>query len=189
MKTEELKILKKKVEKLQTKREEVLTLQEEIALLEKSEVVKKYLNLLDLLDKKTTGRNANIDKITDEEIINIALRETKITPDEEIYVYLGTYKYNNELDIVHSLSDIPISRTNKYADYVLYQNLESKYYDSFKVPYKSAEEFENTHKVIIPKNVVSRKKYFYKLQLEYFETMILESPEEAKQKIKKLLEK
>ena len=81
MKTEELKILKKKVEKLQTKREEVLTLQEEIALLEKSEVVKKYLNLLDLLDKKTTGRNANIDKITDEEIINIALRETKITPD------------------------------------------------------------------------------------------------------------
>ena len=111
MKTEELKILKKKVEKLQTKRKEVLTLQEEIALLEEKEEVKKYLNLLDLLDKKTTGRNANIDKITDEEIINIALRETKITPDEEIYVYLGTYKYNNELDIVHSLSDIPVSKS------------------------------------------------------------------------------
>ena len=62
-------------------------------------------------------------------------------------------------------------------------------YQLVRVPYKSAEEFENTHKVIIPKNVVSREKYFYKLQLEYFETMILKSPEEAKQKIKRLLEK
>lgn len=189
MKKEELKILKETVKQLQEKRDEVLKLQKEIALLEESEEVKKYLHLLNKLEEKTTGRNTGIDKFTDKVIIDIALGKMKITADAEIYVYLGTYKYNNEIDIVHGSDDIPVSRGNQDADYVLYQNLESKYYDSIQVPYINAEEFENTHKIIIPKNVVNRQSYFYELQSEYFETMIFKSPEEANQKIKRLLKK
>ena len=187
MKNEEFKVLKEKYEELKSKRNEVLDIQKEIAILIESEEVKKYLNLLDLLKGKTTGSNTGIVKLSDRDIINIALRETRITPDEDIYVYLGTYKYSDEVDIVHGSSDISVSRTNKDADYVTYQMLESYYSDIVEIPYKEADKFEETHKIIIPKNVASRGKYFYNLQAKYFETMLLKSPEEAKQKIKKLL--
>ena len=189
MKNDEYKILKEKFEQLQAKRNEVLNLQKEIALLEEKEEVRKYLNLLDMLDEKTSGRNQNITRLTDRDIINIALRETKITPDEETYVYLGTYKYNNEVDIEHGASDFLVNRNDKNADYVLYQLLESYYCNNVQIPYKEAGEFENTHKVIIPRNVKSNERYFYDLQSEYFETMILKSPEEANQNIKRLLKK
>lgn len=189
MKSEELKQLKEKVEQLKKERDKVLEIQEEIKRLEKNEKVKRYLELLDLFEEKTIGINAGIDKYTDRKIINIALNNTKITPDDEIYVYLGTYKYNDEIDVVHGSHDIPVSRADRNANYVLYQNLESKYYESVEIPYEKADEFEMTHKIIIPKNVVSRQRYFYDLQFEYFETMILESPEKAKEKVNKLIEK
>lgn len=189
MKNEELKVLKEKVNQLQAKRNEVLNLQKEKALLEESEEVKRYLNLLDILYEKTSGRNTGIDKFTDREIINIALGEINLTPNEDIYVYLGTYKYNNEVDIVHGSYDIPVSRSNHDADYILYQKLESKYCDSVQIPYKKAFEFEKTHKIIILQNVASRQRDFYDLQSEYFETMVFESPEKAKEKVNRLIRK
>lgn len=189
MKPEELKRLKEKFEQLRSKQNEVLNIQKEIELLKESKEVKRYLNLLEILNEKTTGRNAGIGEFTDKKMINIALRYIDITPDEEIYVYLGTYKYNNEIDIEHGSSDIPVSRTNQSADYVLYQKLESKNDDSVQIPYAKASEFEKTHKIIIPKNVASRERYFYELQSEYFETMVLKSPEEAKEKVNRLIKK
>ena len=188
MTVEELKALKEKVKQLQADKNEILDLQKEIRLLEKQEVIKRYLDLLDTLAKKEKGRNAGIEGFTDIEIVNIALRNIKITPTEGIYVYIGTYKYGNEYDVVHGSTDIPVSRTNQNADYVLYKNLESKY-DDVQIPYKEAEEFENTHKIIIPQNVGSKERYFYELQLEYFKTVIFKSPEEAFQNIKKLVRK
>ena len=47
----------------------------------------------------------------------------------------------------------------------------------------------STHKIIIPQNVVNRQRYFYNLQSKYFETMIFESPEKAKEKIIRLIKK
>ena len=74
------------------------------------------------------------------------------------------------------------------ADYVLYQDIESKYLE-VKIPYEKANEFEKTHKIIIPPSVISGTKYFYNIQFEYFKTMILESPKVAKRKINKLIKK
>lgn len=189
MKSEELKKLKEIVEQLQTKKNEILKIQKEIITLENTKEVKRYLNLLDLLVEKNGERNIDIDKFSDKKIINIALNKVKLTPDEEIYVYLGTYKYNDEVDIIHGSNDISVSRTNQDADYVMYQNLESKYDGPIQVPYKKADEFEATHKIIFPQNVASRQRYFYELQSEYFETMIFESPEEAMKKVNRLIKK
>lgn len=189
MKIEELNELKEKVKYLIKERDKVLEIQEEIKRLEETDEIKRYLCLLDLLQEKTTGRNTGIEKYTDKKIINIAVGNTKITPDEEIYVYIGTYKYSDEIDIVHGSYDIPVSRANHDANYVLYQNIEAKYCETVQIPYSKADEFESTHKIIIPKNVVSRQKYFYDLQSEYFETMIFNSPEKAKEKVYRLIKK
>ena len=95
---------------------------------------------------------------------------------------------DDEIDIVHSSADIPVSRTCSDADYVIYRNLESKYYNgTIEVPYQKALEFEQTHKVIFPQNTINKERYFYDLQIDYLETMILESPEKAYEKINKLI--
>ena len=91
---------------MQSKRYEVLAIQKENEKLEEKDEVKRYLNLLDLLEEKTTGSNGRIDKFTDREIIKVALNRVDITPDEEIYVYIGTYKINYEIDIVHGSNDL-----------------------------------------------------------------------------------
>lgn len=189
MKKEELNELKEKVNQLKKERNKVLEIQAEIKRLEETEEIKRYLNLLELLKEKTTGRNTNIGKCTDKKIIDIAVCNTKITPDDEIYVYLGTYEYSDEVDIIHGSNDIPVSRSNHNADYVLYQNLESKNHEHVQIPYAKVDEFESTHKIIIPQNVTSKQGYFYDLQSEYFETMIFESPEKAKEKVNRLIKR
>ena len=189
MKSEELVKLKERVQQLKQERDKVLSIQGEIEKLEETEEVKKYLELLDLYEEKTTGRNTGIENYTDKKIIDIALRDTTITPDDEIFIYMGTYKYSDEIDIVHGSNDIQVSRINRDANYVLYQNLEAKYYEFVQIPYAKADEFEKNHKIIVPQNVVSSQKYFYDLQREYFETMVFESPLKAKEKVNRLIRK
>ena len=186
MKSEDLKKLKEIVKLSQDKKNEILELKKEIAELEKNTEVKKYLNLLDTLEEKKSKQNKEFENFSDSKLVAIALKKINITPDEEIYVYLGTYKYNDEIDVIHGLNDILVSRLNPKADYVRYQNLEAIYDGIIEVPYNQAAEFEETHKIIIPENV-SRQRYFYELQSEYFETMILESPEKAMIKVNKLI--
>lgn len=187
MKLEELNKLKEKVKELQSKREEVLAIKNEIAILEETEEIKRYLYLFGLYKEKKNDKNIEIDKLTDKRIVTLALGDVKITPDEEIYVYIGTYKYNYEIDIVHSSNDHIVSRNDSSADYVLYVKLESKYGEQVQIPYNKADEFEATHKIIVPKNALSRFTYFYDLQEEYFETMVLEGTEAAKKMINKLI--
>ena len=121
--------------------------------------------------------------------IDIQLYNTKITPDDEIFVYLGTYIYSDEINIVHGSNYISVSRTNHNANYVLYQNIETKNYETVQISYAKADEFKSTHKIIIPQNIANRQRYFYNLQSKYFETMIFESPEKAKEKIIRLIKK
>lgn len=189
MKSEELIKLKEKVQEIKQKRDKVLEIQEEIKKLEECEEVKKYIKLLSVYEEMIPEKSKKIAEYTEKDIINIALGYTKITPSEDIYVYIGTYKNSDEFDIVHGPSDILVSKNNKDADYILYQNLEAKYGGTVQVPYKKADEFESNHKVIFPQNVVSRQRYFYDLQLEYFKTMIFESPEKAEEKINSLIRK
>lgn len=180
MQIEDLKKMKEIVERLKAKRDSILKMQEEISVLEESEEVKRYLNLLEKLEEED---KTGVSSYTDKKIINIAFRDAKIKSESKIYVYLGTYKYNYEVDIEHGSNDYLVSRTCSDADYALYQDLESYYSETIQVPYKNIEEFESTHKIIIPKY----RRHFYELQSEYIETMILDSPEAAYQMINKLV--
>ena len=123
MKSEELIKLKEKVQEIKQKRDKVLEIQEEIKKLEECEEVKKYIKLLSVYEEMTPEKSKKIVEYTEKDIINIALGYTKITPSEDIYVYIGTYKNGDEFDIVHGPSDILVSKNNKDADYILYQSI------------------------------------------------------------------
>lgn len=188
MTNEELEKLREAYKVLESKRNKVLVLKKEIEELEKIDIIKKYNKLIDDYSKMTSGANTGIDEYTDDQLISIALNHVKITPDKNIYVYIGSYRYNREIDIIHGSSDYEVSRNSSNIDYVIYENLESIYNSTIEVPYHKVEEFERTHNVIFPKNVLNYQ-YFYKLQLEYFKTMILSSREDAIESINKLIKK
>ena len=60
-----------KIEELNELKEKVIKIQDEIKRLEETEEIKRYLNLWDLLEEKTTGRNNGIKNYTNKKRIDI----------------------------------------------------------------------------------------------------------------------
>lgn len=187
MKKEELELLREAYKSLIRQKEEIIELERKIKLFEKLPDVKEYIKAINLYNEKTYKKN-NMEKKDNSYFINRVINTHKITPTNDIYVYIGTYKYSDEIDIVHCSNDILVDRNNNKADYCVYYNLEVSSHSlnsSVEIPYTKADEFEKNHNVIFQNNILKGKKYFYDLQNEYFETAILESEEKALEKIRK----
>ena len=190
MKNEELIKLRENYNELMNERNKILALKSKIEELENNPVVKEYLDTISEYEKNKAKHIDPIEQEEDSYFVRVAVSRTDITPRDDYYVYMGTYKYTNEIDIIHAAHDIRVNRDDKNADYVVYSNLEAKSYSfdgTVEIPYSKADEFESTHKIIVPKNVVSRDSYFYKLQEEYYETAILESEDKAIEKVHRLV--
>ncbi len=186
MKTEEIKLLRKNYYSLVKENQELQTLKKRISELEQTNEVKEYLDLINKLNS-----NYHVEVKSDHNFVRKAINFSNITPTNDIYVYIGTYKYDNEVDVVHDSVDYLVSRNDHTADYVVYYNLEAKRYNlnfSIKIPYEKAGEFESKYNVIFSERF-DKEAYFYDLQDEYFTTVILESEEKAMSKIKKLVKK
>lgn len=192
MKNEELIKLRENYNELINERNKILALKSKIEELENNSVVKEYLATIAEYEKNKAKHIDPIEQEEDSYFVRVAVSRTDITPRDDYYVYMGTYKYTNEIDIVHAAHDIRVNRDDKDADYVVYSNLEAKsssFDRTIEVPYSKAYEFEKNHKIIVPENVFSRDSYFYKLQEEYYETAILESDDKAIEKVNKLVKK
>lgn len=105
-----------------------------------------------------------------------------INDDEtnELYVYMGTYKYTDEIDIVHGSHDIRVPYDSIDANYRLYRNIEKT--SSEQVLIRNCAEFEKTHIIINPK-VAFSEKTFYEIQKQFFIRAIKDSQESAKRMV------
>ena len=189
MKPEEMNLLRKRYYDLKGQKEKIMKVKMELLELEKSSEVQRYLELVGEYQEIRDEGIADIENKDDDFFIRRAINFSKITPTNDIYVYIGAYKYNYETDIIHGASDYLVGRGDVTADYFVYYNLEAKRYNlnfSIEIPYEEVDKFEGEHKVIYPKKF-DRKAYFYDLQDEYFTTVILESEEKAMSKIKKII--
>ena len=188
MRTEEIKLLREKYYSLVKENQELLAIKKRISELEQTKEVKEYLYLTDRINSQYFRKEKS-----DRELVRDAINSSNITPTNDIYVYIGAYKYSSESEIIHGSSIYLASRNDQIADYVVYYNLEAKKYSldfSREVSYENADKFEREHKVIFPKKFsFNREAYFYDLQDEYFTTVILESEEKAISKIKQLVKK
>ena len=192
MKNEELIKLRENYNELINEKNKILALKSKIEELENNPVVKEYLDTISEYEKNKAKHIDPIEQEEDSYFVRVAVSRTDITPRDDYYVYMGTYKYTNEIDIIHAAHDIRVNRDDKDADYVVYSNLEAKSHSfdgTVEIPYSKVDEFESTHKIIVPKNVVSRDSYFYNLQEEYYETAILESEDKAIEKVNRLVRK
>lgn len=186
MKPEEMNLLRKRYYDLKGQKEKIMKVKMELLELEKSSEVQRYLELVGEYQEIRDEGIADIENKDDDFFIRRAINFSKITPTNDIYVYIGAYKYNYETDIIHGASDYLVGRGDVTADYFVYYNLEERYRNSVVVPYQEVNEFEKRHHIIIPKEFFNRDYYFSRLQEEYFKTIVLESEEQAFLKVKKL---
>lgn len=186
MKPEEMELLRKRYYDLKGQKEKIMKVKMELLKLRKSPKVQRYLELVGEYQEIKDEGIADIENKDDDFFIRRAINFSKITPTNDIYVYIGAYKYNYETDIVHGASDYLVGRGDATADYFVYYNLEERSRSSVVVPYQEVNEFEENHHIIIPKKFFNRDCYFSHLQEEYFKTIIFESEEQALLKVKKL---
>ena len=190
----ELQQLRDKYNSLIEEKERLIDLSNKIKELKKLPVIQEYLESTkeykQIRSKDYT--NDGLENQPNSYFVRNAFSHLDITPRNDYFVYMGTYRHTTEVDIEHGANDIEVSRNDKSADYVIYYNLEARTHSidsSVIIPYSEADKFESTHKIIFPKNTLIKEKYFYDLQDEYYETAILESQEDAINKINKLVRK
>lgn len=190
----ELQQLRDKYNSLIEEKERLIYLSNKIKELKKLPVIQEYLESTkeykQIRSKDYT--NDGLENQPNSYFVRNAFSHLDITPRNDYFVYMGTYRHTTEVDIEHGANDIEVSRNDKSADYVIYYNLEARTNSidsSVIIPYSEADKFESTHKIIFPKNTLIKEKYFYDLQDEYYETAILESQEDAINKINKLVRK
>ena len=192
MTNEELEKIRKKFKELQEKRTEILKLGEAIKLLEQNPTVKKYLELVNLYEKNTTGRMYEFDKKTDDDLLYSSLCSVRINETNNIYVYMGTFQKNYECDIEHGSTDYRVNKHDPDANYRIYRNLElMSYQDAYEieVQIEDCEKFEQGHIVIYPKKTSLYNQFFLKTRDEFFKTSVYESQEKALEKVLNLKNK
>lgn len=181
MKEELLKLLK---EELEVKKEENNKHNQRIRRikeLKKDLNVKEYIELVNIV-----GKDLKQIKYSENEIILSLyyryLHKIKEEDTNGIYVYLGTYEYNHEVDIVHGSNDFRVNYNSPQANYRIYKNIEYPYGES--IPIQKCEEFEKNHIIIKPKSYFKDKEY-YEIQREFFIKAVKTNQETAKKMILK----
>lgn len=181
MKQELLLFLKEELQSIKHENEEINKRIKRIKELQKDPNIIEYLKLINLVDNDLKQI-----KISDKEIIltyyHHYLNKIKKEDTNNIYVYLGTYKINEEIDIVHGSSDFRVNYDSPSADYRIYKNIEYPYGET--VPINKCDEFEKNHVIIKPKTYFKEKEY-YEIQKDFFVHAIKTNQESAKKMILK----
>lgn len=150
-----------------------------IKALMKDDSVKEFLSLTGLIYEAGSTKKM----VTDDIIASIYYRYLYQIKDEDtndLYVYMGTYKYNDEIDIVHASRDIRVSYDDIRANYRLYRNIEKSGCEQILI--NRCEEFERTHTIINPR-VVCYDKKFYEIQKDFFIRAVKDNQKSAKRMI------
>lgn len=181
MKQELLLFLKEELKSIKQENEEYNQRIKRIKELQKDPNVIEYLKLINLVESDLKQI-----KTSDKEIIfsyyHHYLHKIQKENTNDIYVYLGTYKNNEEVDIIHGSSDFRVNYNSSEADYRIYKNIEYPYGE--RIPINMCNEFEKNHIVIKPKSYFKEREY-YEIQKDFFVHAIKKDQETAKKLILK----
>lgn len=181
MKEELLIFLREELERIKVENTKYNEKVKRIKELEKDPKIREYINLLEI-----EKSNLKQIKLSDKQIILSFYHNYiyKIQKQETngIYVYLGTYKYNHEIDIVHGSSDNRVEYNSKKADYRIYKNIEQNLDAS--IARNECNNFEKEHIIIYPEDGLNILEY-YKIRDDFFVKAIKTNQESAKKLILK----
>ena len=112
--------------------------------------------------------------------------QNQIKETNNIYIYLGTFKLSDEYDIVHGPSDERVNYDDSKAQYRIYINLENGMEKEIKID--KCEQFERENKIIFPNTSINRG-YYYELQKEFINDIIIDGQDRAVERILKKVKK
>ena len=181
MKDEMLNSIKAVYLEKRSLKNDVSHLYAKVKMLEENEYVKEYFKLKEELE------SFHYEKMiaeTDLDLLANSFRPYLYANKETngIYLYMGAYKRNFSCDIEHGANDYRLRRNDPEVEYCMYKDIETEVYDYIQVPIEKCDEFEDTHKVIIPKTIFNDVLY-YEIQREFFSIAIYEGQEVACRKI------
>ena len=139
------------------------------------EIVESYLTIMGLTKKDIVPIDLD-DKEIILEIILKNLYKIKEEDTNNIFVYIGTYKFSNKIFKNHISKDIEVDYNDPSADYRIYWNIESK--SPIMIHISRCSIFENAYTVFDSKNIT-----FNDIQKDFFYKAITENQEEAKKYI------
>lgn len=176
MKEELLNELKKEFEQ---KKKQVIEYNQKVKRIKelaKTPEVKEYLYLCNQVDGMKEQKMQDRD-ITSSIYHNYLYR---IDKDETngIYVYRGTYRISDEIDIVHGARDIRVNYHSSLAYYRQYYDIEQ--IEPINIPINQCEQFEKEH-TILYLDYFGRK--FYTIQEEFFTKAITKNQDVARKYI------
>lgn len=156
------------------KKEKYDSIKKELNELATNPAVKRYLELLDASDDYNYEFYI---KSSNDDLLNFVFRNLRFEGSCNIYIYVGAYKYNYEVDIEHGSNDYRVDGTNYEPDYYLYKCIEG--YGEYKtVKPEKKDAFEK-------ENIVLHCKRFkeYDVQERYAKLVVEEGLVTARKKI------
>ena len=139
--------------------------------------VLEYFSLIEKEPIRLNYMNCNFDDIVsmvfDRNIYRIKENETN-----HIYVYSGTYKCDDCIDIVHGPSAIAVSRYDSRAEYRTYHDLEQ--FSEIEVPIRKCDDFEKNNYILFV-----RRSDYYQLRKEFIVDAVNLGQKESVRKVLK----
>ena len=173
--------LKRNYSDLVNKKQELLELKETIKKYEEKKEIKEYL----ALKEKFFNLDTSIVDISNDDLFEIAIGKCRVDNNTgNIYVYLGSFKYSSEEDVVHPSRDTRVlfNCDIDEIDYKVYKNIEGNHLDEVVIPKDSCEKFEKENIIIYP-NTILNGEYYYKLRKMYYKDAIENGIDVAKEKL------
>ena len=191
MNEQEQKKFREKYESLMDAKYKMTYILDKMHKLEEDMYVKEYLKLQGEYKKMSDSEGYEIPYISEEQLLEKAIRETEIEETNNIYVCMSAYngKYGLDKENVKSkyrALDAPVDYDSEKADYKQYYNVElSKNDDGYEVniPIAMCKEFENNNLVLYPPDIEFANKDYDYVKRTYFTTIYEDSEEKAIEKI------
>ena len=178
MENEILEELRNEYKERQEKRKLLEQKKKRLEFLKNNKLVKEYI-ALNLELSTMSSWNPSVEDLVHTSFVY--KYSDMIKSDNDVFIYLGTYKISYSIDIVHGCeNDDLVSRNDIYADYSLYQNIETN--KVVRMPIKNRDCFEKEHTVMIPKTF-NYNSFFNKVQKEFVMDSINKGQDVALKKV------
>lgn len=176
MKEEELLKIRERYTELVNLKEEVTKIKENMEELKKVPEVQKYIELYDKLNSWVYYDVKHADY---KHLAESLARSKGVTPTTNIYCYIGTYQYDENMD------PDKIGDFSEDMDFVSFTNIET-FKSSIKVKPEDLQEFVKENIIVSPTELCQDgAMLYYMVQNEYFETCVKEGQDKAIEKCKK----
>ena len=181
----ELKDIRRNYNSLISIKRENEKIQEAIELYEQLPEVRHYLELKQRLENNKGYSFYGIEKLTADQILEKVLTDIHVSNTNNIYVYMGTYKINNNKD-ENCSEDFIVSYDDADADYKEYISVEldGSAEDYLKmVSCDQSTIFEKKNIVLYPSKESIKVDYYMYIRNLYFQEAIKYGQEKALEKV------